>query len=325
LAKLTFSTPAPRRIGLIINLRSHVNKSHPIDLAAVQARHPDLRVAAPADLGALRDTLAGFAEEGIDLLVVSGGDGTVRDVLSAFPPAYAAQPPELAILSAGNTNLAARVLGSAGSGDAALDRLLRAAHAGRLHRKTCPVLEVSWPDEPGRPPLVGFLFGAAGFTEAKTVANLVVRRRGFSHGLEVAATLFVTALRALVGRNSPIRQGWSMSLAVEGRPAIAGKRFLVMATTLDSLMLGLWPFWGRGSGGIRWLDIDAPPRRFAAGLLAVMLRRPRPWMIRSGYRSGRGNAIRMMFDQPFILDGEAFEARAGVLLSTAGSVTVVAP
>jgi hypothetical protein len=325
LGKLTFSTPALRRIGLIINPRSHANKSRPLDLAAAQARHPELRAAAPADLSALRETLVDFAEAGVDLLIVCGGDGTLRDVLSAFPPAYAATPPELAILSAGNTNLAARVLGSAGSGDAALDRLLRAADAGRLQRKTCPVLEVSWPDEPGRPPLLGFLFGTAGFTEAKTVANLVVRRRGFSHGLEVGATVLLTVLRTLAGRNSRARQGWSVSMAVGERPAIVGKRFIVMATTFDHLMLGLWPFWGRGAGGIRWLDIDAPPRRLAAGLLAVMLRRPRPWMIRSGYRSGRGSAIRMIFDQPFILDGEAFDARAGVLLSTAGSVTVVAP
>lgn len=325
MSKLTFSTPAPRRIGLIINPRSHANKSRPLDLAAAQARYPELRAAAPADLGTLRDILLNFAEAGVDLLIVCGGDGTLRDVLSAFPPAYAAQPPELAILSAGNTNLAARVLGSAGSGDAALDRLMRAVRAGRLHRKTCPVLEVSWPDEPGRPPLLGFLFGAAGFTEAKTVANLVVRRRGFSHGLEVGATLLLTVIRTLLGRDSRVRQGWSMSVAVGGRPAIVGKRFIVMATTLDHLMLGLWPFWGRGAGGIRWLDIDAPPRRLAAGLLAVMLRRPRPWMIRGGYRSGRGASLRMMFDQPFILDGEAFDARAGVLLTTAGSVTVVAP
>lgn len=289
------------------------------------ARHPALRTAAPADLSSLRVTLASFAEEGVDLLVVSGGDGTLRDVLSAFPPAYAAHPPELAILSAGNTNLAARVLGSAGSGAVALDRLIAAAEAGRLHRKICPVLEVSWPDEPERPPLMGFLFGAAGFTEAKTVANRTVKRSGVSHGLEVLATLGLTLLRMLFGRHSPLRQGWAMSLAVEGRPAVAGRRLLVMATTLDRLIFGLWPFWGRGSGGIRWLDIAAPPRRMLRGLVAMMLRRPRPWMLRGGYRSGRGNAIRLILDQPFILDGEAFDARAGVLLSTASSVTVVAP
>lgn len=296
-----------------------------MDLAAVAARHPGLLCAAPADLPALGRALGTFADNGVDLLIISGGDGTLRDVLSAFPPAYAAHPPELAILSAGNTNLAARVLGSAGSGEAALDRVIAAAQAGRLHRKSCPVLEVSWPDEPDRPPLMGFLFGAGGFTEAKTVANRTVRRGGLSHGLEVAATLGLTLLRLLFGRQSPLRQGWVMSLSVGGRPAVPGRRLLVMATTLDRLMFGLWPFWGRGSGGIRWLDIAAPPRRLVRGLIAMMLHRPRPWMVRGGYRSGRGDAIRLMLDQPFILDGEAFDPRAGVLLSTAGSVTVVAP
>jgi len=325
LSKLTSAPPDCRRIGLIINPRSHANKSQPVDLAAVVARYPGLLCAAPADLPALGRALGTFADNGVDLLIISGGDGTLRDVLSAFPPAYAETPPEIAILSAGNTNLAARVLGSAGSGDAALDRLIAAAQAGRLHRKSCPVLEVSWPDEPERPPLMGFLFGAGGFTEAKTVANRAVRRSGLSHGLEVIVTLCLTLIRMLFGRQSPLRQGWAMSLAVEGRPAVAGRRLLVMATTLDRLIFGLWPFWGRGTGGIRWLDIAAPPRRLVRGLLAMALRRPRPWMVRGGYRSGRGNAIRLILDQPFILDGEAFDARAGVLLSIAGRVTVVAP
>ena len=325
MGQITSSTPAPKRIGLIINPRSHANKTKPTDFAEVLARYPEVQSASPNGLPELQETLSGFAADGVTLLIVCGGDGTLRDVVSALPLAFPDDLPEIAILSAGNTNLAARVLGSAGSDSAALEKLLAAAAANQLTRKVCPLLQVSWPDEPTRAPIMGFLFGAASFTEVKRVANAAVHRSGLRHGLEVAVTVTLTALRAILGRDAAIKKGWPMTLTVGDRPAIDGQRMLVMATTLDSLMLGLWPFWGKGQGGIRWLDIDASPRRLAAGLANMLMHRPKPWMLRGGYRSGRGNSLRLMLTQPFILDGEAFEPRAGVLLSTAASVTVVAP
>ncbi|MCB8882453.1 hypothetical protein ACELLULO517_19550 [Acidisoma cellulosilytica] len=326
MGQITSSTQAPRRIGLIINPRSHANKTKPADFTAVLARHPEVQAASPDGLPELHKTLAQFAADGVTLLIVCGGDGTLRDVISAMPHAYPDDMPEIAILSAGNTNLAARVLGSAGSDSAALEKILIAAAQNRLTRKVCPLLQVSWPDEPARDPIFGFLFGAASFTEVKRTANAAVRGGGLRHGAEVAATVTLTALRAILGRDPAIKQGWPMTLTVGDRPAIDGQRMLVMATTLDSLMLGLWPFWGKGQGGIRWLDIDASPRRLVAGLTNMLMRRPKPWMLRGGYRSGRGNALRLMLTQPFILDGEAFEPRSGgVLLSAAASVTVVAP
>ncbi|MCB8875184.1 acylglycerol kinase family protein [Acidisoma silvae] len=311
---------------MIINPRSHANKTKPADFSEVLARYPEVQAASPDGLPELQATLTHFAADGVTLLIVCGGDGTLRDVVSALPQSYPGQMPEIAILSAGNTNLAARVLGSAGSDSAALEKLLAAAAANQLTRKVCPLLQVSWPEEPARAPVRGFLFGAASFTEVKRVANAAVHRSGLRHGMEVAVTVTVTALRAILGRDPAIKKGWPMTLTVGDRPAVDGQRMLVMATTLDSLMLGLWPFWGKGQGGIRWLDIDASPRRLAAGLTNMLMHRPKPWMLRGGYRSGRGNSLRLLLTQPFILDGEAFEPRAGgVLLSTAASVTVVAP
>ncbi len=326
MGQITSSTPAPKRIGLIINPRSHANKTKPADFAAVLARYPAVQAASPDGLAELQETLTRFADDGVTLLIVSGGDGTLRDVVSALPLSYRGAMPDIAILSAGNTNLAARVLGSAGSDSAALEKLLAAAATNQLHSKTCPLLKVSWPEEPSRAPVFGFLFGAAAFTEVKRVANGAVHRSGLRHGTEVAVTVLLTMLRAITGRNPAIKQGWPMTVTVGDRPAVDGKRMLVMATTLDSLMLGLWPFWGKGQGGIRWLDIDASPRRLTAALTNMLMRRPKPWMLRSGYRSGRGNSLRLRLTQPFILDGEAFEPRpGGVLLSTAASITIVAP
>ena len=316
----------PRRVGIIVNPRSHANGNGWTELEAVAARFPGFALAVPADAAELSRTLEGFAAAGIDLLVVSGGDGTLRDVLSALPGAYPTSPPDVAILAAGDTNLAARALGSPGNGRRALERLLAAAEAGRLRRRSCPILQVSWVGQPDRRPVRGFLLGAAAFVEAKGIAEADIHGRGLHRGPAVILAAAATAARALFGGGGTMLRGTPMQVGVDSDPPREGRRFLLLATTLDRLMLGLWPFWGGGIGRIRLLDIDAPPPRLAAALLAVALRRPRPWMEAGGYRSGRADEVRVRLDEPFLLDGERFDAGPdGVLLSAPGTVTVVFP
>jgi diacylglycerol kinase family enzyme len=315
---------ASRRIGLIINPRSHANKADPIQMDAVLARHPEISRASPTNAAALHDALRTFASDKIEILVISGGDGTVRDVLSALATSDFSSLPEIAILSAGNTNLAGRVLGSPGHGARALEKLIGAITNNLTRRRTCPILQVSWIGEPARPPVCGFLFGAAAFTEAKRIAAESVERRGIHQGLAVALAFLATAAKALFGRSRRLSDGTRMEVRIDGGSPDDARRFLMLATTLDSLMLGLWPFWGHGRGAIRWLNIDAPPLRLSAALWAVLLRRPREWMAESGYRSGRADSVRIRMEQPFILDGEAFDAGSdGILLSTPLSITVI--
>jgi diacylglycerol kinase family enzyme len=315
-------------VGLIINPRSRANRRRPLDATALRARHPALLIASPADPAGLDAALAGFAAAGVRLLAISGGDGTLRDVLSAAPRAFAVMP-EIAILADGNTNLAARALGSAGRGAGGLARLLAAHTAGRLRRRACPTLSIAWPDEPARPQLHGFLFGAAGFTEAKLMAEAELLRRGLHSGLAVATALVVALVAALTGRDGKLSRGTDMEVGADAETMQGGRHFLLLATTLDRLMLGLWPFWGAGhaagAGGLNWLDIAAPPVRLGAALLAILWRRQPAWLAQRGYRSGRCERLRVQLDRPFILDGEAFEPRAGIVLEAGFTVSAVFP
>ena len=65
-------------VGIVRNPRSHRNKGHASELADCA----NILIETPRSHAALRETLAGFAERGIDYLAVDGGDGTVRDVLT---------------------------------------------------------------------------------------------------------------------------------------------------------------------------------------------------------------------------------------------------
>lgn len=292
------------RIGIISNPRSYANLSGTAGLGAIAAALPH---AAPESREALRAALADFAAREIDLLVVNGGDGTLREVLSALPKAWPGRPPAIAPLAAGRTNLAARTLGQTGKGRAALEKLLAAAQEDRLRWDERPVIEVTRLGAPPAEPLRGLLFGAAAFTEATRLSNRSLHRPNISNNVIVAATAVLMAVRALTGSGAQgraLRNGTAMRVTPDNGPERAEPRFILLATTLDRLMLGLWPFWGEGPGALRWLDVAAPPTRLRSGLLSVLRRRP-PNL--PGWRSGRAARLRIGLDQPFVLDGELFE------------------
>ena len=316
--------PPGRRVGIIGNPLSRAGRESRARFGASAAGLPH---AEPATRAELQDALRDFAARGVDLLAVQGGDGTLREVLTALPSAFTASPPpEVAVLSAGKTNLAARVLGSAGMGEAALRRLLGAAERGTLRRRLLPVLEVSRPGLEGAPPLRGVLFGAAAFTEGKTLAEARLHRRGVHDAAAVVLALAGVALRAALDRGHRLRAGVPMAVAPDDLSEREGRRFLLLATTLDRLMLGLRPFWGEGRGPVRWLDVLAPPRRLAAAAWAGARGRPRPWMPSAGYLSGRAERLRVALGGPFVLDGEVFEQPpGGLLLSAPGRVAFVSP
>ena len=92
------------RTGLIVNPLSRRNRD---GVAPLLEDLPDLLVAAPASLAELREVLADFARQEVGLVIISGGDGTVREVLTALVPAYGAALPALAVVPSGNANLIA--------------------------------------------------------------------------------------------------------------------------------------------------------------------------------------------------------------------------
>ena len=65
---------------------------------------PQVHVSVPGNRDALPDALSEFARDEIDLLVISGGDGTVRDVLTCGDGIFGDNWPAIAILPKGKTN-----------------------------------------------------------------------------------------------------------------------------------------------------------------------------------------------------------------------------
>lgn len=300
------------RLGVVANARSWRNRD-PADRAKPAA---DFLHAIPETLDDYPRVLGEFADAGVDVLAVDGGDGTLRDVLSALPGAYGERLPMIALMPSGKTNVAALDAGHVGRGAGALARLAGKVAAGEpleTHvRRPIVVTTDGWTR-------IGFVFGLGAYERATRLVNERVHSRGFAQKLGVAMGVVGSVAAAFGKDRASWQAGVPLVIAVDGGTAREGASFVLLATSLDRLILGLWPFWGTGEGAIRLTEIAAPPKRLAAGLAAIGMRKKPSFADEAGYVSLRANAVSLKLAEPFIFDGDTFTPGAdGRVELTAG-------
>jgi hypothetical protein len=277
---------------------------------------PGVRLIQPSSLEALSAGLAESRAAGVDLILIDGGDGTVREVLSRVPENWGNTLPRIGILPRGNTNLIAREVGGLRSPEAIAELLRRHASGNAVPSRRHALLRVDYPDNE-HPSLRGFMLGWGAYATGTRIAREEIAARGDG---QVKRAVLATLHRALIGaERKDLRRGVATGLSVDGVPAADGARLMGLATTLRGpLIAGLNPFWGHGDGAIRWLDIRAPGRWLALATPFVALGWPMGWMRRAGYESGHAARLELELDTPFILDGESFPpALTGPLRLTA--------
>lgn len=261
--------------------------------------------AGPQDCGA---ALAELAASRPDLLIIDGGDGTVRDAISALPSVFAGDWPALGVLARGNTNLVARRLGGLRPADLSqLASMGTAELAARL--SPAPVLHLDIGGAAHR----GFIAGWGAYATATRIGRDEIAAR---HGAQIARAVLATARRALIGAEAArLRQGVAAGFRAEGHDEISGRRFLGTVTTLPGRLIGpLAPFRKRGAGPLRWLDILAPPRRLALAAPLVALGHPTRAM-QETYRSGRTTRLDLTLAPDaggIVLDGEEIANEGGL-------------
>ncbi|WP_331540449.1 diacylglycerol kinase family protein [Phenylobacterium sp.] len=284
------------RAGVIRNPRSHANRQ-----VVDGGLSADVLYAAPPTPRILADELVRFAREGVELVVIDGGDGTVREVVSALPAAYGdAAAPLLAALPSGKTNILARDLGVPRGWTVAA--ALAAAREGADVTVRAP-LQVS--REGGGAPLSGFVFGAAGFVRAINRSQRL-HRAGVFHDAVVAVGLAGAAAGLLMGGRSGVwARGEALSLSLDGGAWRTGDRLVMIATTLQQFPWGLRPF-GPVRPGLKVLDVDAPPQQLLRALRLLLWGEAEGWLAAHGYRRGDARRVRLSLPGAFVLDGETY-------------------
>jgi len=298
-------------VGVIYNPRSHRNLGADFDCGLC----PHVHIAQPRERGQLPLALTEFAEKGIDLLVINGGDGTVRDVLTCGQAIFGDDWPAIAVLPKGKTNALTVDLGV--PDDWSLQDAIDALdHGRRVYRRP---MAVSAAEEAGKVPgisrVAGFILGAGAFTKA-TQAGQNAHKLGAFDSMVVAVTGMWALLQSMfAGRSNPWRQGARMRIGLgsadapmahsgHGDPAM---RQLLFASTLERLPAGIKPF-GALKSGLKLVAVDQISRRTTALVPLALLGKLRGSLRERGIHQLAATQFSLSIDDQFILDGEAFPA-----------------
>ncbi|GGE04615.1 diacylglycerol kinase [Tsuneonella deserti] len=292
------------RVGVIFNPRSHRNRQLCDEAAAL----PGVSVASPEKRGELAAVLAGFAEEGVECIAISGGDGTVRDVLTAGMRVFGDRWPLLAVIPAGKTNALSHDLGAPKHWT--IQEAVAAVRDGkRVVRRPMIVRDVEGGGE-----LAGFVLGAGLFTVAVN-AGQDAHRLGAFDGVAVVATALWGIAQGLFGsdhnhwrRGAPMRirvgqEGRELPRSARGDPR---RRGMLLAATLERFAFGINPY-GRLTG-LKLAVMDHPRRRLMAMIPAVAWGWESEWLEKAGLHRCSTDRILLDLGDRFILDGEAFPA-----------------
>ena len=284
------------RAGVIRNLKSHRNQAAP----PVDAP-PGVLEAVPERPDDLNEALSWFAASGVDLVVIDGGDGTVRDVLTRASNAYGDKLPTFGVIPNGKTNALALDLGVPLGTPV---RAMLAAARDPTKRKVRACLEVIRPGET-TPEHRGFLFGMGAFVRGTELAQKT-HGLGFFDNAAVAMTILGAAARTLTGgATDPWRRGEAATVTLDDAPPETREWFLILAATLKRFPLALKPF-GPPHEGLKVMAAKAPPRRLPAAVPALLSGSEAEWLERAGYRRRDVREMALSFAGDFTLDGEIY-------------------
>lgn len=310
-------------VGIIRNPRSHRNKGHAPEMEDCS----NILTETPRTRPELYRVLEGFARRSVDYLVVDGGDGTVRDVLTCGAEIFGDEWPTLMVLPKGKTNALAIDIGLPTHWS--LAEALAAAHKGNTVSRR-PLRVSSQDGASGQ--IMGFILGTGAFALA-TEAGQEAHRRGAFNSFAVGLSVLWAMIQTLFGRagnpwrsSTPMRlidrhTGRDLSYMGEGNP---NERFMAVATTFEKFPLGAKPFGRDVAPGMKLGVIDSPVRWIIALLPAILFGLNGRFLERRGAHRLSASAVDLELGGSFILDGEAFPA-GDYVLEEGPQLTFVVP
>lgn len=258
------------------------------------------------------------------VLVINGGDGTVQAALTELYQGghFGDNPPPVAVLPNGKTNLIALDLGSEGNPLKALERIVELAkHDLHEHLVDRELIALSDGGKDSKV-VLGMFLGGAGLSEFILYCRHKIYPLGLPNAAAHVLTVFAALASVLFGikgkflpnRSRPIK----ISLIRDGQ--FQGNFAVLIVTTLERLLLMKRSMRNQNAiGRMQFLAIDQRASAIVRFLLSVIFGRLGK-NVQKGIHLERGDMIRIEGEGSNVLmDGELFCAQPGqpiVLKST---------
>ncbi len=300
---------AVSRVGVIINPKSGRGRGKGVALAeALKQANTKTDLVMLQNFSDIESALQRFAANAVTDIFISSGDGTVQFIQTWIAESgHFKTLPRLCLLPHGTTNMTAADLGFRRTAIAeqasfianVLPKELRARHTIRVIN----------PKSHG--PLHGMFFGTGAVAEATRYCQVAFNDKGVGGQWATFATLATVLSKSLFlapNQNDPNRfdRPYSISLKTNGQTLCDGKQLLMLATTLDKLILGTRPFWGGASAPLRVTTLPYPvpsiPRWIIPSLYGKETRKGPP-----GSTSNACHSCEVTCPTSFVIDGEFYD------------------
>lgn len=223
-------SPKKGGIGIITNPHSRVNKKNP--------RRPKLLsyiagsqvfFECTATLSALETTLKNFKDEGVSVIAINGGDGTISRTITSMMRVWKnSDLPAISVLRGGTMNVIADNLGLYGSPEKLLASLIHAHGSYQLDELSCLKIGDNY----------GFLFGAG--MVPRFLKEFYKNKGGHLKAVSLVSRI---SFSLLLGISSPLFETNVVEIEFEDKTKLRTPSLALLCSTVRNLPMKL-PFFG---------------------------------------------------------------------------------
>jgi diacylglycerol kinase (ATP) len=245
------------QIGLIVNPRSRHNQRHPESACEYEAMGCGLvDVKSPDDFNDLISIIRDFKENKVSYLGISGGDGTIHQVLSVLIDEYSPEPiPKILLLGDGTMNNIAHSIGMSAGGKKVLTRFLAKLKKGTLKYQTRNTLVINGKH--------CFLFGCG------LVSNFLIEaysggQKGLKRNIIVIWMSMIEAFKTVFIKDRSslkIMKPLEADIIVEGKKLPINSIVGLLAGTVEKIGMGMRPLSKarKTAGHFHLIATETPP------------------------------------------------------------------
>ena len=301
------------RIALLSNPKSSGNIAQLSRIRDYCAEHPDIFHYEVERAEQIGDGLRSIARVRPKILIINGGDGTVQAALTEIHNGrhFGDEPPPVAVLPNGKTNLIALDLGAQGDPIVALERLVALAQSDLNPHIVAREL-IALRCDPTSRPVIGMFLGGAGLADTMLYCRNKIYPLGLPNGLSHALTAIALLVRMFLRLQAsflpPKPSPMQVSVRRDGR--ISGRFALLAVTTLEKMLLS-GRVKGAGTGRLKLLAVEERPVSLLKVFTASLAGKLGDSAMR-GVHFEESDEISIEGENTnLILDGEMFSARVG--------------
>lgn len=300
-------------IGIILNPYSRSNKKNPDRIKRMGFIVGDKGSCHLTEtLDQVRELAYEFKEKKIDILGISGGDGTNHKTLTEFLAVYGDEPlPRIAFLRGGTMNNLANQLGILGAPEKVLSNLILKYHENEPFRETkINMIKVNG--------LYGFLFGMGLISRFIDVYQNV---EGGPTPLRAARLLTQAMLSSIFNGKfaQHLCERFDAKITVDGEPMPFKNYMMIFSGTMETLGFNFRPLYraNTSEGKFQTVAISATGRQLLTTFPNALLARPSN---SEHYADEMGSHVVLELEKPmsYTIDGDAPESTSDKIDITTG-------